>query len=364
MAKGTSNSKPLSPEQLQGYYNKAVELFGTGPNSPLAGFQGAGPAATSSTYSASNKSAATSQQGPAAQADFTGADTTDWRSTDAAIGNYDPAAQSGFVDPGKAQQLSGGNYDALQAAIFDPQARDIAERQGLASQAVNEDLARRGIFTSGAGVQASNDVAKEFERQRQDAASNAAALRYNLQAGDVAQANQYALGRSAQGNQSNQFNADAINRLNELVFGRGTDVNLANAAGRNTAASQNAAAANTTSLQNSQQANQTSQFNAQGARDVAAANQSAVNAQNQFNAAQANQTSQFNAANKTANSQFNAGQQNQVSQQNAAAQNAYNVDAYQLPFNQYMSKIAAFYGGQQPTATSKQGNLWSWLGLN
>jgi len=39
------------------------------------------------------------------------------------------------------------------------------------------------------------------------------------------------------------------------------------------------------------------------------------------------------------------------------------VDAYQLPFDQYMRKITAFYGGQSPESKSTQGNLWRQLGF-
>ena len=428
---GSNTTKPLTPEQLEAYYNKATGLIGQPSSSRLSPFQspgafsaasttpaaftGAGDASQASTARASlgNLAPVTSADvattGPAAKAQLGGYNpvATAGPVTNANVGAYDQAATAAFTDPGAAQRLFGGDYDALQAAIFDPQARDIAEQRRLTGEAADTDLARRGIYTSGAAAQTTADLDKEASRARENALSRAIGTRYDLQGSELGRLNDYALAKSDQANRAGQFNAEAVNRLNELVFGRGTDVSLANASEANRAgqfnqgeinrlnemvfgrgtdvnlanvdrdlnagqfnAGQtqqgnqfNAGAANQQGQLAFTEANRIALENANAANAQAQFNAGAANQQGQFNAGQKNQASQFNAGSANQASQFNAGQQNLYQQQTAQERNAYNVDAYQLPFDQYMRKITAFYGGQSPESKSTQGNLWRLLGL-
>ena len=395
---GRSSTKPLTPEQLEAYYNKATGLIGQPSSSRLSPFQspgafsaasttpaaftGAGDASQASTAQASlgNLAPVTSADvataGPAANAQLGGYNpaATTGPVTKANVGAYDPAATAAFTDPGAAQRLFGGDYDALQAAIFDPQARDIAEQRRLTGEAADTDLARRGIYTSGAAAQTTADLDKEASRARENALSRAIGTRYDLQGSELGRLNDYALAKSDQANRAAQFNQGERNRLNELVFGRGTDVNLANVdrdlnagqfnAGQIQQGNQfNAGAANQQGQLAFTEANRIALENANAANAQAQFNAGAANQQGQFNAGQKNQASQFNAGSANQASQFNAGQQNLYQQQTAQERNAYNVDAYQLPFDQYMRKITAFYGGQSPESKSTQGNLWRLLGL-
>jgi len=395
---GRGSTKPLTPEQLEAYYNKATGLIGQPSSSKLSPFQspgafsaasttpaaftGAGDASQASTAQASLGnlapviSADVATAGPAAKAQLGGYNpvATAGPVTNANVGAYDPAATAAFTDPGAAQRLFGGDYDALQAAIFDPQARDIAEQRRLTGEAADADLARRGIYTSGAAAQTTADLDKEASRARENALSRAIGTRYDLQGSELGRLNDYALTKSDQANRAGQFNAEAVNRLNELVFGRGTDVNLANVerdlnagqfnAGQIQQGNQfNAGAANQQGQLAFTEANRIALENANAANAQAQFNAGAANQQGQFNAGAANQASQFNAGPANQASQFNAGQQNQYQQQTAQARNAYNVDAYQLPFDQYMRKITAFYGGQSPESKTTQGDLWRKLGF-
>ena len=395
---GRGSTKPLTPEQLEAYYNKATGLIGQPSSSRLSPFQspgafsaasttpaaftGAGDASQASTARASlgNLAPVTSADvattGPAAKAQLGGYNpvATAGPVTNANVGAYDQAATAAFTDPGAAQRLFGGDYDALQAAIFDPQARDIAEQRRLTGEAADTDLARRGIYTSGAAAQTTADLDKEASRARENALSRAIGTRYDLQGSELGRLNDYALAKSDQANRAGQFNQGEINRLNEMVFGRGTDVNLANVdrdlnarqfnAGQIQQGNQfNAGAANQQGQLAFTEANRIALENANAANAQAQFNAGATNQQGQFNAGQKNQASQFNAGSANQASQFNAGQQNLYQQQTAQERNAYNVDAYQLPFDQYMRKITAFYGGQSPESKSTQGNLWRLLGL-
>lgn len=374
MGKSQSSTKPIKPEQLASYYNTIVGLIGPEPTRQLSPYQSAGTASQATAGQSSYFDPGAAQQaaaptGATAEGYTAGgaADTQGYTAQDAQIAGYDAATQAAFADPGEALRLFGGDYEKLQSALFDPVARDLAEKQDLAVKATNEDAARRGIFSSGAGAQLERNTLDDFERARADALSKAIGTRYDLQSQEYGRLNDYALSRAEQANKANQFNAGEVNRLNELVFGRGTDVNLANASEANRAAAFTAEEANKAALDYANRADTAASFGAAERNKIAAENAREANIQTRFNTEQYNsreaeraagrtQNSQFNAGQRTATNQFNTGQRNQFAESERNARNAYNVDAFNFnpatSFNRWLAKAQAAYGG--PGASTSQ----------
>jgi len=304
---------------------------------------------------------------PAAQADFMGyqADTAGMERSPVVLGSYngetfDPGEFSqkqiydvGFndryasaggpssaVDSGFARALHGGDYNALQQSILESRVIPLEYAMRGAQEQVDQDLADRGLYSSGLAVRAKNDVQERFAPVLASAAADAVTQRYGLQAQDLGNVNQYELGRAGMLNSANQagdqFRLADTAGLNSFNSGLNQS-NLARAQMLNN----NTADANSYNLQRAAALNEQVRFGNQFGLE----NAKIANSGNQFNAGSFNDLSRFNAgANTEASrfgagayntaSQFNAGAKNQNSQFNSTASNAAVNNANQFGLNQ------------------------------
>lgn len=99
-------------------------------------------------------------------------------------------------DPGAAKQLANGDYDALERSIVDSRMAPLSRAMALERDRSDADVAKRGLFSSGIGVRAQGDVTERFAPTIAQAGADAATQRYNLQASDLNNANQYNVGRA------------------------------------------------------------------------------------------------------------------------------------------------------------------------
>lgn len=98
-----------------------------------------------------------------------------------------------------AQTLTGGDYDALQNNLYNSQATALDSQWAKQKDSINQDMADRGLYTSGIGAQAENKIfSRDYLPAYQQAASNAASQRYALQAQENESANNMALTNAAQ----------------------------------------------------------------------------------------------------------------------------------------------------------------------
>jgi|GEM_PF-6961329 len=128
--------------------------------------------------------------------------------------------QSNIYDPGNASQMANGDYDRLEQSIVQSRTAPLLAAYGTQSQRLDSDLAKRGIYSSGAATQAQNDLTTSFLPQLTQAGADAAAQRYGMQQQDLNSMNQYNLARAgqltsagqAESQQANSFNMENANR--------------------------------------------------------------------------------------------------------------------------------------------------------
>jgi hypothetical protein len=128
--------------------------------------------------------------------------------------------QSNIYDPGNASQMAGGDYDRLEQSIVQSRTAPLLAAYGTQSQRLDSDLAKRGIWSSGAATQAQNDLTTSFLPQLTQAGADAATQRYGMQQQDLNNMNQYNLARAGQltsagqteSQQANSFNMENANR--------------------------------------------------------------------------------------------------------------------------------------------------------
>lgn len=124
---------------------------------------------------------------------------------------YDPGTgYNTMYDAGAAERMGGGDYGRLEQSIIQSRMAPLEAAYATQTSKLDSDLAKRGIYSSGAAVQAQNDLTSSFLPQITQAGADAAAQRYALQQADIAAANQYNLSRTGQ----LQSGAEAANQYN------------------------------------------------------------------------------------------------------------------------------------------------------
>lgn len=270
-----------------------------------------------------------------------------------------PFAASKYVDAGRARSLTGEDYNSLQQQLTQGYLAPVLAQLAKDTLAKDEELAARGIYTSGLADRSQSVLRGEYAPSITNAAAQATNQRYSLQSAEQQMLNNYALQRAAAANQANQFNAGGLNSFNLANNNTQNSFNLSQDAQRAALAQFNAAQGNAYNVNagnaenawrqfNAQNANQMAQFNAQNANQIAQFNAGQGNA---YNTNIGNQQTGVNLANADAlseNSQFNAGQGNAYNQNiynqqmgnnqtNAQMQNAYNTNVgnQQTAINQF-----------------------------
>lgn len=87
-----------------------------------------------------------------------------------------------FTASGAPQSLSGGDYNRLEQSIVDSRWAPLQRYEAQQRERTDEDLNKRGIWSSGIATQAQGDVTEQFAPQYAAAGAEAAAQRYGLQA--------------------------------------------------------------------------------------------------------------------------------------------------------------------------------------
>lgn len=114
-----------------------------------------------------------------------------------------------FVQLGVPQTLSGGDYDRLEQSIVNSRWAPLQRYEALDRQRLDEDLNRRGIYTSGVAAEAQNDLSERYLPQYTAAGAEAAAQRYGLQSNENQMVNALAAQEAAA---ANAFNLENANR--------------------------------------------------------------------------------------------------------------------------------------------------------
>ena len=148
-----------------------------------------------------------------------------------------------YADPGTLgdtyQRLSNGDYNALEAALLKSNTAGLDQAWADRGGQIEADMAKRGIWRSGAPLTAKSQAySKEFAPQYTAAAANAASQRYGLQSAENTAASQAKLaGYNA--NVANAQNAYGAG-LNSFQANNAAALNQYNAASNNFAQSNQA----------------------------------------------------------------------------------------------------------------------------
>jgi|LGOV01.1.fsa_nt_gb hypothetical protein len=97
------------------------------------------------------------------------------------------------------QRLAGGDYDQLEQSLLGSQTSMLDSQWANRKDSINQDMADRGLYASGIGAQAENEIfASDFLPAYQQAAAGATAQRYGMESQDNAMANQMAMSNAGQ----------------------------------------------------------------------------------------------------------------------------------------------------------------------
>jgi hypothetical protein len=114
----------------------------------------------------------------------------------------------GYQQAGPYFQLGGGDYNRLEDSIVASRMAPLDYAQGKERERTDAELNKRGIFNSGAAVQAQGDVTDRFLPQYTQAGAEAATQRYGLEANDLSGLNQFRANDANAYNAYNLTNAD------------------------------------------------------------------------------------------------------------------------------------------------------------
>lgn len=86
-----------------------------------------------------------------------------------------------FAGGGEARTLSGGDYDALQESLYGSATSGLSRFEEGERERIDQDLGDRGIYSSGAAVQAQGDLTESLGDVYGRAGTDAATQRYLMQ---------------------------------------------------------------------------------------------------------------------------------------------------------------------------------------
>jgi hypothetical protein len=112
-----------------------------------------------------------------------------------------------YADPGAAKTLTGGDYEKLYNDVYGGSIAGLDYAKNKDYLGVNNDAAKRGIWSSGLAMQGENDVNNAYAPAYAKAGGDATSLVMGLKSGELKNLNDYALSDSAQKNSMNMENA-------------------------------------------------------------------------------------------------------------------------------------------------------------
>ena len=160
-SKTTNNSRPLTGEERGDIFNWGMRSI----NSALGNY--AAPAPTAAQPGAAGKGQSQAQP------------------TQGLEGSEKLLAPQyrtpGYVYTGAPRTMSGGDYNRLEDSIVSSRWAPLQRYESQVRDRTDEDLNRRGIWSSGVATQAQNDITEQFLPQYTAAGAEAAAQRYGMQ---------------------------------------------------------------------------------------------------------------------------------------------------------------------------------------
>lgn len=256
-----------------------------------------------------------------------------------------------YVDAGPARSLTGEDYNTLQDTLVNARLNQLKQSQTEDQQALDDQMAARGLYSSGLALRAMNDLNSKYSTQEQAAISDALNQRYNLQTAEQQALNNYGLNSS---NQSNQFSLANAGMLNEGDLARANAANqfyMSQNAMINDANTARTGASNQFNLANAQMYNTGTLDRANAANQFNLSNTGMLN---EGDLARANAANQFNLNNYTAQQQANLA--------TAGAQNTWNADQTQKSFDAQWRPydyLQGLWNGTGGSVSSSTGGGWS-----
>lgn len=139
------------------------------------------------------------------------------------------------------ERMNGGDYDKLEQNLIESRTAPLNYALQKAQSGVDENAAKRGVWSSGLAIQSQNDLADKFAPQLRAAAADASAARYGMQQADINSANQLNQTNAAQKNSFEMENANrkynqswtGLNYLKDLYNGTGGTISSGSGGGWN-----------------------------------------------------------------------------------------------------------------------------------
>lgn len=115
-----------------------------------------------------------------------------------------------YDEPRSARTISGGDYDRLESNIVESRTAPLQRQLAVDREALDADLNRRGIWSSGIAVRAQNDLTERYLPQLRAAGAEAATQRYGMEAGELSRLDERAMMEAAAKNAYRQNQNDKI----------------------------------------------------------------------------------------------------------------------------------------------------------
>jgi hypothetical protein len=113
-----------------------------------------------------------------------------------------------YTSAGGPRTLGDGDYDRLEQSMLTSRTEPLKYALSQAQSGVNDDAAKRGVWSSGLAMRSENDLAARFAPQLRAAAADASTARYAAEAGDNSAVNQFNLTEAAAKNAYDMENAN------------------------------------------------------------------------------------------------------------------------------------------------------------
>jgi hypothetical protein len=259
---------------------------------------------------------------------------------DATLASAAPNVSAGTAVGGQATSQGYTSTDAT-ASLWNPDARSTVQDQlrgivaedsplnQLAETRSLQEMNRKGLANSSMAVQAGQTALydRALPIAQQDAAMYAASGQFNAGAqtnvnlANAAGKNQAAAFTANAANDTSKFNVDLAAKMSMFNVDEALKAGIVNQDQANKMAALNAQMINRADEFNITTNAQMAQFNISAALQAGIVNQQQANQMSMFNAQQANQAGQFNAAQTNQLAQFNTGLAAQVAQFNASESN-------------------------------------------
>lgn len=133
------------------------------------------------------------------------------------------------IDPGSAARLAGGDYNKLEQSILESRTAPLDYAFKKAQAGVDNDAAKRGVWSSGLAIQSQHDLVDRFAPELRAAAADANTARIGAEQADNNAMNTFNMSRAGLLTNANLAESAQKNSFNQTEAAQKNSFNMENA---------------------------------------------------------------------------------------------------------------------------------------